>query len=288
MNGAARTTGNALTLSQRRLLRELQRLRVTSGLSQADVAHEMEWSASKQEKIETGAVGVRVPDLRAMLDLFEVAPDEREAMLQLCRDARRHRWWHDYSDVIPAHVGAYLGFEDEAQTLRTFTMGSIPSLLQTGDYAHAVMEVRHPALSRHEMDRMVSVLLTRQKLLTKPDPLRLWAVLDESALHRQVGGGAVMTTQLAHVATMAALPNVVVQVIPYGAGAHACMDGGFSLLDFPYSGDTPTVFEGVHHARLQQPDGVSYFREVFARLTSCALPETPSAELIGHRNGARS
>jgi transcriptional regulator with XRE-family HTH domain len=271
-----------LTLSARRLCREVQRLRIEAGLSQRDVAHALEWSASKQEKTENGAITMKVVDVRAQLDLFGTPEPEREMVLELCRDARRRRWWHAYADVISRPLALRISGEDDAATLATFQVGIIPSLLQTPAYARTVYRALRLGLPEEDVDRLVEVLAERQKVLTKPSPLRVHAVVDEAALYRCVGGTAVMADQLAHLGRAGQLPQVSVQVLPYLAGAQPSMTSGMSVLDFSDPRDAAVAFrdEYTPGEPVVVPDTVEVFRTAFDALTRSALPEADSVTLI--------
>lgn len=281
------TARHSPTIRQRRLIHELRRLRLGAGLSQQDVATEMEWSTSKQEKLETGAIGVRVQDLRGLLELFGVPVPEREPMLELCRAARERGWWHAYGTAVPPWLGSYLDFEQEATSIRTFEIHLVHGLLQTADYARAVLRARCPEPTAREVERQVCALLERQVVLTRPGPLQVRAILDEGALLRQVGGCGVMRAQLEHLATLAGLPGITVQVLPGTVGAHASMGTGFALLDFPQPTDHPIVFLEGHTdgTFLEDPDDVRHHAMVFDRLASSALPGPESARLIEQSAG---
>jgi transcriptional regulator with XRE-family HTH domain len=279
-------TRRAPTARHRRLIQELRRLREERGLRQEDVARELDWSLSKQEKIERGAIALRVPDVRAMLHLFELATpqhrSEYDALIRLARDARVKGWWHDYADAIPPWFEAYVGLEAEASTLHTYQGHFIPGLLQTEDYARAVYQAVRPTLDADDIERAVAARMKRQTRLSARDFLQLWVVLDEAVLLRQVGGPAIMRAQLEHLAAAGSRPNVTVQVLPFTVGAHASMGTSFVILQFrePAAPDIVYLEDLTSSAYLEEDPHLFRYNVVFDHLRSAALPDDGSAALI--------
>lgn len=249
----------------------------------ADAGKAAGWSESKISRIETGRVGVRQPDLERLLDLYELDGEARAALLTLGRQATHRGWWHSYADALPAYFEDYIGLEDGAKSLSTYQNQLVHGLMQTADYAAAVMRAAQPAATTDEVERQLAARTTRQALLTAPNPLQVWAVLDEAVLRRQVGGTAVMHDQLTRILELAALPNVIVQVLPFDTGAHASMGTSFELLQFPEAGDTAIVYieDQTSSQYLETAADIERYTLVFDHLRATALAPQRSAEFIG-------
>ncbi len=205
------------------------------------VAERLGWSVTKVSRIETSKVGVTPKDVGRLLDLYELTPSKREELLDLARDSQKKGWWHAYGD-LPTEYATYIGLEAEATSIRSFAPEIIPGLLQTEDYARAVIRAALIISPQREVERRVEVRMARQKLLSQDRPLRLWAIIDEAALCRVVGGSEVMRSQLERLLEAAELPHVTLQVLPFSVGAHAATSGGFEVLEFPVPADPDVAF----------------------------------------------
>ena len=271
------------TARRRRLAAALRQMREARQLSCADAGKAVGWSESKISRIETGRVGVRQPDLERLLDLYEVSGDERVALLALRRQATHRGWWHSYADALPAYFEDYVGLEDGARSLFTYQNQLVHGLMQTEDYAAAVIRAAQPAASVDEVERQLAARTTRQALLTAASPLQMWTVLDEAVLRRQVGGISAMRSQLARIQEIAALPNVTMQVLPFDTGAHASMGTSFELLQFPEAGDTAIVYieDQTSSQYLEAIADIERYTLVFDHLRAAALSPQRSAEFIG-------
>jgi hypothetical protein len=191
--------------------------------------------------MELGRVGFKERDVIDLLALYGLDDaDERDRLLALARDANLTGWWHRYGDVLPNWFQPYLGLETAAALIRTYEVQFVPGLLQTSDYARAVVLLGHGRAPADEIERRVSLRMARQQLLARPDPPQLWAVVDEAALRRPIGGHDVMRAQIEALIEATKLPNVRLQVIPFLAGGHAAAGGAFSILRFPDQ-DLPDV-----------------------------------------------
>jgi hypothetical protein len=231
-----------------------------------------------------GRVGFKERDVADLLTLYGVDDQaERAALLGLARQARHPGWWHRYGDVLPGWFSAYLGLEAAASLIRTYEVQFVPGLLQTPDYARAVVLLGHGAARAEEIDRRVDVRMTRQQLLTRPDAPHLWAVVDEAALRRPIGGPAVLSAQISALIDAAKLPNVTIQVIPFDAGGHAAAGGAFSLLRFADQELPDVVFmEQLTSALyLDKRDDVDQYAEAMERLCIEAEPPGRTVELLG-------
>src|ERR1017187_2934219 len=179
------------TLRGRRLAMELQRRREATGMSREEVARQLEWSTSTLFRIEPGRNRPQPGNVRTLLELYGVTGPERDGLIQLTRDARQPGWWHSFRDVLPNPYEVYIGLETGAISIRNFEPLLIPGLLQTADYARAMIRGGARELDRDEIERRVEVRLSRQQVLLKEDRLRLWAVIDEAVISRVVGSPAI-------------------------------------------------------------------------------------------------
>src|SRR5215467_12342957 len=231
------------TVRGRRLMRELTRLRQAQGLSLETAAQRLDFSKSKLYRLENGRSRITLDDLEDMLDLYAVRSPQREALVQLGRDARKRGWWTAYSDVF---TGSYVGLESEASRIQV-NAHIVPGFLQTGDYARAIIAATRPTLEPGEVDRRVTARTTRQiSLLMRHQPPDIHLVLDEAALRRQVGGPQVTAAQLEVLAEASTRPSVTLQVLPLALGASAGMEGEFVILIFPDPEDPPVAYaEGL-------------------------------------------
>lgn len=275
--------GLSPTLRRRRLAAMMRRLREDSGLTRDEVARRLEWSPSKMTRIES-AQFVRLPprDVRDLLDVYNVTDAiDREAMIQLARDARQRGWWHQYGDVLPEWARIYVGLEAEASSIRTYHAQLVPGLFQTEDY---MRDVTRAGLVKdvNEIERRVAARVERQdKLLRKGGP-RIWAILDESALCRIVGGRQVMRFQLERLVELSELDNVEFQILPYSAGAHPAMDGSFTILGFPEPTDPDIVYleQWTSSLYLEKPEEVELYRNMYDHLRASALATGDSIAMI--------
>src|ERR1700734_623142 len=200
------------TVRRRRLAAELRGLREAAKLTCEEVAEHLECSASKISRVETGRVSVSPRDVRDMLQIYGVPPDQREELVQLARDSRQKGWWHAYSDSIQPHFATYLGLESAASEIRIYEVSLIPNLLQTEEYARAVISAGMVTSPQDDIERQVALRMARQPPLTRStDPPKVWAVLDEAALRRRVGGAGLMRLQLENLLGLSALANVSLQ-----------------------------------------------------------------------------
>lgn len=271
--------GQSPTVRRRRLASELRRLREAAELTIDEVGEKLECSASKISRIETGHVGVTPRDVRDMLELYAVGEEQRENLVQLARDARKKGWWHAYNEVF---TGAFVGLESDASSLHAHQALLVPGLLQTEDYMRAVIRAIRPDQGEAEVERRVAARLTRQRLLTDPQPPEYWVVLDEAVLHRTVGGPETMHAQLLRLIEAAALPHVTLQVVPFGAGAHAGMEGPFLILGFPEQADPDVVYveTTTTGSYLEEPSDVYRYTLMFDHLRAAALKPDDTVAVV--------
>jgi hypothetical protein len=253
---------------------QLRRLRETANIPAERAGYEIRASRSKISRMENGRVGFKSRDIEDLLTLYGVTDDrERSAALTLARQASTPNWWAKYSDVLPDWFETYIGLESAAVTIRSFEVQFAPGLLQTEDYARAVAELGHKSATTAEIDLRVALRVKRQDLLTRPDPPRVWALMDEAVLRRPYGGAAVLRAQLERLAEAAELEHVTLQVVPFDLGGHAGASGAFSILRFQ-EGDLPDVvyIEQLTSALyLDQRADVEHYLEVVDQLSGEAL-----------------
>jgi transcriptional regulator with XRE-family HTH domain len=210
----------------------LRRLRTEAGLTREEAGTRIRASEWKIHRLENGQVGFKERDVVDLLMLYGVKdPGEVAAIVGMALEANDTGWWHRYGDVLPQWFRAYVDLEQAATLIRTYEGQFIPGLLQTDDYMRAVMGGAL-AETPEEIERRVELRRARQTVLERPNPPRLWAVVDEAALRRPIGGARVMRAQIERLLECAELPSVVLQVLPFGIGAHPAMVGAFSILRF--------------------------------------------------------
>jgi transcriptional regulator with XRE-family HTH domain len=267
------------TLRRRQLGMELRRLREGAGLTIEQVAERLECSTSKISRIETGQSGVSPRDVRDILGAYAVPAADVDGLLQIAREARQKGWWQLYGAVL---TGAYVGLEAAADALRSYEALVVPGLLQTEDYARAMICAGRPDIDAEEVDQRVRVRMNRQSLLSQDDPLDLWVVLDEAVLHRPVGGRAVMRQQLDHLVKAAEQPNVTLQVLPFAAGAHAGMDGTFSILFYEHNPGQNFVFasNAAGGLFLEKDEELQRYSFIFDHLRANALGPEESVGMV--------
>lgn len=271
-----------MAIQRRQLGIQLRKLREAAGLTAEDAAKGLDCSRPKISRIETGKQPVRMPDLQAMFRLYAVGDDVQAALLELARGSRQKGWWQSYSDTMPRGFDTYVGLEGDATALSAYSTLLVHGLLQTPDYARAFFRAAGPPDSTDDADRLTALRIARQDRLTSDPPLHLWVVQEQAALQRPVGGKAVMRAQLEHLLDAAtAWPAVTIQVIPTSRGAHAGLDGDFSLLSFGQADTQVAYIEGQGgRVYLDQPADIERFTLCMDHLRAAALPVEESAAAI--------
>ena len=267
------------TVRRRELGALLRKLRTEKGLTVEQAAERLLFSMSKLSRMETGLGVATARDIRDLCALYGVTDEaERDRMLNLAVEGRQPGWWQSYE---LSQFADYVGLETDAISVKDYQSILMPGLLQTPDYARAVNEAVIPQPDPERLSEQTEVRLRRQDRLTQDPPLRFWVVLDEAALHRVIGGPAVMKAQLEHLVEISRLPNVTLQVISYSAGAHPAMDSTFNILEFAGSVPSVVYVEGlVGWIYMKRPREIERYTEVFERLCDIALPPHESVELI--------
>jgi len=267
------------TVRGRRLIREIGRLRHSGGLTMEVAAQRLGWSTSKLHRLENGRSRISTDDLEDLLDLYGVRSPQREALIQLGRDARKRGWWTTYADVF---TGSYMSMASEAAGIR-INAHVVPGIFQTAEYAREVVTRTRPAITAEDAERRVAARIARQEaLFSRADPPEIHVVLDEAVLHRQVGGPAVTRGQLTALIEAGARPDVTIQVLPFAAGANAGMDGKFALLAFPHPDDPPVAYvEGLMgDVYVEAGEEVGRFSLAWTHLVTQALSPADSAGMI--------
>ena len=210
----------------------LKRLREAKGISREAAGFTIRASESKMSRLELGKVSFKERDVADLLVLYGVGdPDERDEIREMARLASQPGWWRAYEDVLPDWFDNYVGLEETAVAIRTYEIQFVPGLLQTPEYARAVIESGLPTPQPHEVDRAIALRMARQRLLERASPPHLWAVIDEAALRRPVGTAATGKAQLAHLLDLTVRTRITLQILPL-SGAHAVAGGAFTLLRF--------------------------------------------------------
>ena len=264
---------------------QLRRLREAKRITLEDAGKRIRASHSKISRLETGRVGFKDRDITDLLTLYGVTDEEeRETLRSLARRANAPGWWHDYNDVLPHWFEAYVGLEEVAIQIREYEVQFVPGLLQTEDYARAVMLLGHDAASAREIERRVRLRMQRQALLDRDEPPSFWAVIDEAVLRRPAGSQTTMRGQLKHLADMAHRPNVTIQVIPFQIGGHSAAGGSFSILRFaePDLPDVVYLEQLTSSLYLDKPDAVDSYLRVMERICMEAATPAASAEIIAN------
>lgn len=268
------------TIRARRLRRELRRLRDRAGLIAEDVATDLGWHRTKVIRIEHGHSRVTQNDVRDLLTLYKATDEEQESLAALARQARQKGWWNAYGDVL---LDDYVGFEAEASSISSYESLLVPGLLQTEEYVRATIQSGRIAADPDEIDRIVAARLARKALLSRDVPPKLWIVLDEAAVRRVVGSVEVMRAQVARLIEACANAAIVMQVLPFAAGAHAAMGGPFTILDYGDPVLDPTVvYTGNDTSTLlmEKEVEVARYKLMFDHLRAKALDPDRSGEFL--------
>lgn len=270
------------TLRRRRLAAELRRLRETAGLRLDQAASEADLAKSTLSRIETAQIGCRPVVVRALLTLYGVSGPEAESLIQLARDAKQRGWWQAFGDVLTSQYADYISLESEALSVRNYEPLFVPGLLQTPQYARAVIHAVLVSATEEEIERRVEVRTARQQRLTASVPVDFWAIIDEAALRRPTGTPEIMRDQLAHIVEMMRLPNVTVQVLPTAIGAHPGMVGSFSVLEFPDQQQPDVVYVDCVAGELflESESDARRVNMLYNHLRTKALDRDTSSDLI--------
>ncbi len=267
------------TIRQRELGMRLREFRTAKGLTVEDVARELLCSPTKISRAETGARRATLRDVRDLCRIYEVDAPTSAELMELAREARQPGWWTKYDDL---KITPFIGMEQAATAITCFGMYFVPALLQTEDFARAIIKGIAPKIEEDILGQRVEARMMRQKLLFQPKLPKYRVLLDEAVLHRQVGGPAVMKAQLGKILSFIREERAAVQVIPYEVGAYGAADSNFTYLEFAGTKLPDLVFvEGlVSQLYLERPDELGRYREALDYLRDEALNPRDSAKRI--------
>jgi transcriptional regulator with XRE-family HTH domain len=264
------------------LAAELRSLRASSGLTRDEVVERTGINVATMYRIEHARVRPQTRTLRTLLDLYGVEKEQQAELVGLLRDARERGWLHAYQSELPEQYMNFIGFEGEAESTWDYESLLIPGLLQTEDYARAVIRGGFPTASRDEIERRVEVRIERQEVLRNESPLKLWGIVDEAALRRQVGGRTVMRAQLRHLLEASELPHITFQVIPFDVGAHTGMPGSFIVLQFADEAIPDVIYidSMAGELFLEEEGDVRRYKLTFEHLRAVAVSPDASRSLV--------
>ncbi|TDD76226.1 XRE family transcriptional regulator [Actinomadura darangshiensis] len=268
------------TMRSRKLGAMLRELRESRDLNLQKAARLLNRTPSSLSKLETGKRGIRRPSLEHMLDRYELTdPQRRKALYDLARHATDKGWWHRYEGKLSSSMLDYISLEAEATSLKSFQLHLIPGLLQTDDYARAVITSGVSQGKMPDVDGLAEIRMRRQQVLFEKNPPHLWAIVSEAALRQQFGGLEVMKAQLSRLIELSLLPNVTLQVLPFAAGAHPGHNGSFTTLS---TNELSVVLvENLTSGwYLEHLDDIRRHDVVFDHLRAVALPPSDSRSLI--------
>ncbi|MBU7597626.1 helix-turn-helix domain-containing protein [Streptomyces sp. P38-E01] len=283
---AEKATGS--TVPRRQLGRHLRELRNKARLTVKAAAQQLEWSEAKMWRIETGQTSLRSHDVALMCQVYGAPEALSAALMGLAKETKARGWWHSYGDVIPEGFDVYIGLEGAAASLATYESDLVPGLLQTPDYARAVIQTLSDE-DEEEIERRVRLRVERQTLLTRQTaPPTLSLVLSETALRRPAGSPSVMRAQCEHLVEASMQSNVMIRVVPLSAGPHpGVATGAFVILRFPTTGDgtdtePPTVYADGYTGSLylDKPSELEAYDKAFRGIWEAAHDEEASRRLM--------
>jgi transcriptional regulator with XRE-family HTH domain len=267
------------TVQRRRLGIELRRLREAAGKTIDEVAQVLECSDSKVSRIENGQVSVSPRDVRDMLEFYRVGPERRDELVEFARTARKKGWWEAYTDTL---VVPLVGLEVAARRILAYEAMVVHGLLQTEDYARALIRAHRPDIPAEQVERWVEFRLARQDLLTQDAPPSLEVTLEECALRRPVGGRKIMRAQIQRLIEVSTLPPVTLRVLPLSVGEHAAMSGAFTVYRFDERTSPDVVY--LEHTTsdlyVESPEQVERYSTAFERLRAAAMNPRRSASFL--------
>jgi hypothetical protein len=262
---------------------QLRRLRETAGVTRDDAGYHIRASGSKISRMELGRVSFKERDVTDLLEFYGVDDlAEREKLVQLTREANATPWYQKFQDVVPDWFHVFVGLEEAAQLIRVYEVQFVPGLLQTEEYARAVILQGAPGLDPDEVERRVALRMGRQKLLTREAPPRYWVIMDEAALRRPMGGRDVHVGQIERLIDLVGEPNITIQVMPFRYGGHAAEGGAFTIMRFPET-DLPDVvymeyLTGAHY--IDKPEEVERYAAVMERLSVAGTSPDRTREIL--------
>jgi transcriptional regulator with XRE-family HTH domain len=262
---------------------QLRRLREAAGVTRDDAGYHIRASGSKISRMELGRVSFKERDVTDLLEFYGVADTaERDKLVQLTREANATPWYQKFQDVVPDWFHVFVGLEEAAQLIRVYEVQFVPGLLQTEEYARAIVTQGMPGMDADEVERRVELRMGRQKLLTRENPPRYWVIMDEAALRRPMGGREVHIAQIERLIDLVGEPNITLQVMPFRYGGHAADGGAFTIMRFPET-DLPDVvymeyLTGAHY--IDKPEEVERYAAVMERLSVAGTSPDRTREIL--------
>lgn len=270
------------TMRQRRLARRLKDLRVAAGLTHTDAAAVLESAESKMTRLENAQSGIRIPDLRALLDAYGVDdPDERTYLEELAREAKQ-KGRSPYANAVDSDYAAYIAVEADASELYNVETNMVPGLLQTPEYTRALIRMQAPESTDRQVQTQIDVRRERRHILTGDNPLSLWVIISENVLRHRVGSREVMKAQMEALVEDSLRPNVQLQVLPSGDPMNTCLFGPFVIMSFPATAETDIIYTEARTGTVyyEEPDDVETYTTLFRRLNMAAENVTKSRAFI--------
>lgn len=262
---------------------QLRRLRESAGVTRDDAGYHIRASGSKISRLELGRVSFKERDVTDLLGFYGVVDvAEREKLLQLTREANATPWYQKFQDVVPDWFHVFVGLEEAAQLIRLYEVQFVPGLLQTEEYARAIIMQGSPGIEPDEIERRVALRLGRQQLLKRENAPRYWVIMDEAALRRPMGGRDVHVAQIERLIDLVGEPNITLQVMPFKYGGHAADGGAFTIMRFPET-DLPDVvymeyLTGAHY--IDKPEEVERYAAVMERLSVASTSPDRTREIL--------
>lgn len=282
--GEIMSDGGNPAVQGRRLRTALRQARLDAGLTQDQVASELDWSLSKIVRIENGAVRVSITDLRAMLAKYGITDPRREAeLVSMARAARQRPWWSAYREFTSPRFLEFVELEQASAAVLHYQPQLVPGVLQTREYATAVIWRLTRDITEERAKGLLEFRMQRQELLDVPAPPTLSFVLDESVVHRQVGGPEVMRDQIRHLIELAGRTYISIQVLPFAAGLVAGMQAPFVVVRFPDPADPTVLFlEGPWSDTIVANDEgeVKRYGGIFEELQKTSLSASDSVKFL--------
>jgi transcriptional regulator with XRE-family HTH domain len=269
------------TVRRRRLGQELRQLREDADLTIEEVARRLEVSPAKISRIETARVSVRPRDVSDLLDQYQIYGMDRDNLLTLTREARQPGWWHSYSDVMSEGTDIWVGLETEAEAIRLYEVQLVPGLLQTPEYARAVLRAHYRLEQPGQIERRVKLRMARQQLVIEQNNIPIWAVLDEAVLRRHLGPPEIMQSQYRRLVRFSDENNITLQVLPFDAGVYSGVPAGFTIMQLPRPDPEVVVIEyrgGTLY--IEQSADVTAHTQVFDRIRATAKSPEESITII--------
>ncbi|MGH3438344.1 MAG: helix-turn-helix domain-containing protein [Sciscionella sp.] len=268
------------SVKSRRLAFVLKRLRIGAGVTGTDVARQTDISASKLSRMESAEIGVYLDDVEKLLDFYRVTAQKRVELLDIARHAEQRGWLRMNNPNLPSDWQTWVDFEDEANAIKTFEPAMIPGLLQTPEYAGAVIRATGGEIADHQVEALVASRMARQGVLTRIDPLQLHVIIEEAVLRRDFGKPGALARQLRHLTDAGEQENIAVRVLPADTGLHAGLNGSFVILEYDTDPSLVLLENRVASLFLDEDEHINAHVAAWTALLERARPEADSAKLI--------